>query len=284
MQDSYSRGIPIKFDGLDATGGTLEMYHFGNSLVGISRILKNSAHFAFRHEYARRLDKPYVRILARPPQEGSYILEAVAVAQTGYPLLQPMLEDITWELITTVVGAIFLRRSGRREEMDRLLGLVHNLIEQQGIRDKGARKELVGIVHHLIDANQSAVLHALQPVGKTCASLQVGETEANAPVIDLPTVDSIRSEGELIVRDDKTYRGRLDSITLHTKSCKIELEEEEGKYYSGKMMDPEILEIENKYTKALHQGSILEFTAKALTTQDGDIKTLYISDAEITDG
>lgn len=138
MEDSYSRGIPIKFEGLDATGGTLEMYYFGNSLVGISRILKNSAHFAFRHEYAKRLDKPHVRILARPPREGTYILEAVAVAQTGYPLLQPMLEDVTWKLITTVVGAIFLRRSGRREEMNRLLGMVENLIEKQGISDKDA--------------------------------------------------------------------------------------------------------------------------------------------------
>ncbi len=284
MEDSYSRGIPIKFEGLDATGGTLEMYYFGNSLVGISRILKNSAHFAFRHEYAKRLDKPYVRILARPPREGSYVLEAVAIAQTGYPLLQPMLEDVTWELITTVVGAIFLRRSGRREEMNRLLGMIENLIEQQGIRDENARKDLVGIVHRLIDANQTSVRHALHPVGKTCASLQVGDTEANAPVIDLPTVDSIRSEGELVVQDDKTYRGRLDSITLHTKSCKIELEGQEGKYYSGKIMDPVILEEENKYTKALHQRSILQFTAKALTTQDGDIKTLYISDSEVVGG
>ena len=284
MQDSYSRGIPITFEGLDAAGGSLEMYHFGNSLVGISRILKNSAHFAFRHEYARRLDKPYVRILARPPREGSYVLEAVAIAQTGLPLLQPMLEDVTWELITTVVGAIFLRRSGRREEMKQLLGMVGNLIEQQGIRDEGARKDLVDIVHRLIDANQSAVRDALHPVGKTCASLQVGDTKANAPVIDLPTVDSIRSEEELIVQDDKTYRGRLDSITLHTKSCKIELEGQEGKYYSGKIMDPAILEEENKYTKALHQRLILQFTAKALTTQDGNIKTLYISDSEVAGG
>ena len=284
MEDSYSRGIPIKFEGLDATGASLEMYHFGKSLIGISRILKNSAHFAFRHEYARRLDKPYVRILARPPQKGSYILEAVAVAQTGYPLLQPMLEDVTWKLITTVVGAIFLRRSGRREEMGRLLGMVENLIEQQGIRDQSARQDLVEIVHRLIDANQSAVRDALHPVGKTCASLQVGEIEANAPVIDLPTVDSIKSEGELFVEEDETYRGRLDSITLHTKSCKIELEEQEGKYYSGKIMDPEILEGKNKYTRALHHRLILQFTAKALVTKEGDIKTLYISDAEVADG
>lgn len=86
------------------------------------------------------------------------------------------------------------------------------------------------------------------------------------------------------MQDDKTYRGRLDSITLHTKSCKIELEGQEGKYYSGKIMDPVILEEENKYTKALHQRSILQFTAKALTTQDGDIKTLYISDSEVVGG
>ena len=284
MQDSYSRGIPIIFEGLDAASGSLEMYHLGNSLVGISRILKNSAHFAFRHEYAKRLDKPYVRILARPPQEGSYILEAVAVAQTGFPLLQPMLENVTWELITTVVGAIFLRRSGRREEMSRLLGMVERLIEHQGIRDESARKDLVEIVHRLIDANQGAVRAAVHPVGKTCASLQVGKTEANAPIIDLPTVDSIRSEGELNVQDDATFRGRLDSVTLHTKSCKIELEEREGKYYSGKIMDPAILEEENKYTRSLHQGLLMEFTAKTLTTKDGDIKTLYISDAEIVDG
>ena len=81
--------------------------------------------------------------------------------------------------------------------MERLLNTIDGLIEQQGIQQEATRKDLVGIVHRLIDANQNAVRYAVHPIGKTCGSLQVGDAEAEAPIIDLATVDSIRAEGEL---------------------------------------------------------------------------------------
>lgn len=284
MDYAMSRPFVIRFDGLDATNETLDMRQFGQSLIGISRILKNSAHFAIRHEYAERHHKPHVQIMARPPQDGCFLLEAAAVATTSFPLLQPLLEEVTWELITTVTGAIFLRRSGRQREMERAFDTIDNLVEQQGIQNAGIRQDLVGIAHRLIDANQSAVRDALNPVGKTCSSLQVGNTEAGAPIIDAATADAIRSKEDLRVEDAKRYRGKLDSITKHTKSCKIELVGDEGRYTPGKITDPEIFGIENVYTRALNEDRPIEFTAKALTTEEGVVKRLYISDAEIIDG
>lgn len=284
MDYALSRPIVIRFEGLDAANHTLEMRHLGTSLVGIGRILKNSSHFAFRHEYAKRHDKPHIRIMVRPPEERCFALEAIAIAATGYPLLQPMLADITWRLISTVTGAIFLGHSSRRNDMERLFNTIDGLIEQQGIQQEATRKDLVGIVHRLIDANQNAVRDAVRPIGKTCGSLQVGDTEAEAPIIDLATVDSIRAEGELDVDEEKTYLGTLDGLTLHTKHCRIELEGQEGKYTPGKITDPEILKDENLYTRALHERSKLRFTGKALLTKDGSVKTLYVSNAEIDRG
>lgn len=284
MEYAMSRSIVIRFDGLDATNELLDMRQFGQSLIGISRILKNSAHFAIRHEYAERYHKPHVQIMARPPKDGCVILEAIAIAATAFPLLQPLLENVTWELITTLTGAIFLRRSGRQREMERSLDTIDKLVEQQGIQNAGIRKDLVGIAHKLIDANQSAVREALYPVGKTCSSLQIGDTEAGAPIIDAATADAIRSKEDLQVQEAKLYQGNIDSITKHTKSCKIELHGDEGHYTSGKITDPDIINAENVYTRALNEDKPIEFTAQALITEDGTVKRLYISSAEIISG
>ncbi len=67
MDYAMSRPFVIRFDGLDAINESLDMRQFGQSLLGISRILKNSAHFAIRHEYAERHHKPHIQIMARPP-------------------------------------------------------------------------------------------------------------------------------------------------------------------------------------------------------------------------
>ncbi len=168
--------------------------------------------------------------------------------------------------------------------MERALDTIDKLVERQGIQNAGIRSDLVGIVHKLIDANQPAVRDALHPVGKTCTSLQIGDTEAGAPLIDAATADAIRSKEDLRVDDAKRYRGKLDSITKHTRSCKIELDDDEGHYTPGKITDPEILQVENTYTRALNEDKPIEFTAKALTTMEGVVKRLYISDAEIVDG
>ena len=128
MDYALSRPIVIRFEGLDAANRTLEMRHLGTSLVGIGRILKNSSHFAFRHEYAKRHDKPHIRIMVRPPEERCFALEAIGIAATGYPLLQPMLADITWRLISTVTGAIFLGHSSRQNDMERLLNTIDGLV------------------------------------------------------------------------------------------------------------------------------------------------------------
>ena len=163
-------------------------------------------------------------------------------------------------------------------ESERMHDHIDTLIKQQG----DTSSSLLKIVDKLVDSNAQATKDAVRPIGTSCNTLQIGPKEEAPPVIDLPTADVIRAEGELEVSNDKTFRAKLDSVTLHTKACRVELADNPGRFIAGKITDPQLLIPENVYTLALHKQQSLELQGKTVT-KEGEIKTIYISHARIVD-
>ena len=290
MAEPLLHPFRIWYDGLDASEHYMDIEPLGESLRGVGQILRASTHFAFQHEYNKRKDKSYVRILVQPPRPGTWWCDAVAVAATQYPLLAPLSQKILWETSFATAKAILFRRSGRRDLTDSTMAMVEKCIDnqargldavaglarEQGERDLIVKQHLMEIIERLIDSNQPAAKNAVRPIGVSCNRMRLGEGQ-DEPTIDEPMADAIRSQEDLEVMDEKEYLIRLDGITLHTRSCKFEIAGQEGRYVNGKITDPAILQPDNPYTRSLNSHSEIRVRAKA--TMKGDNPHLfYISD------
>ena len=213
----------------------MDIEPLGESLRGVGKILRASTHFAFLHEYNKRKDKSYIRILVQPPKPGTWWCDAVAVAATQYPLLLPLSQKILWEPSIATARAILFRRSGRRDLTDSTMAIVAKCIDnqagaldtvaglakEQGERDLIANQRLMDIAERLIDSTQPAAKNAVMPIGVSCNRMRLGEGQ-DEPTIDEPMADAIRSPEDLEIMDEKQYLIHLDGITLHTRSCKFE--------------------------------------------------------------
>ena len=290
MAEPLLRPFRIWYDGLDASEHYMDIEPLGEALQGVGQILRASTHFAFRHEYNKRKDKSYIRILVQPPRPGTWWCDAVAVAATQYPLLVPLSEAVLWETSINVARAILFRRSGRRDLTDRTMDMleksidnqarafdtVADLFREQSERDAIAKGRLMDIAERLIASNQTAARNAVRPIGVSCNRMRLGEGQ-DEPMIDEPMADAIRSQEDLEVMDEQEYLIRLDGITLHTRSCKFEIVGQEGRYVNGRITDPAVLQPDNPYTQSLNNHSELRVRAKA--TMKGDNPHLfYISD------
>ena len=286
----------IWYDGLDASEHYMDIEPLGESLRGVGQILRASTHFAFQHEYNKRKDKSYVRILVQPPRPGTWWCDAVAVAATQYPLLLPLSQKILWETSIATARAILFRRSGRRDLTDSTMAMVAKCIDnqvgaldtvaglakevvglakEQGERDLIANQRLMDIAERLIDNTQPAAKNAVKPIGISCNRMRLGEGQ-DEPTIDEPMADAIRSTEDLEVMDEKEYLIRLDGVTLHTRSCKFEIAGQEGRYVNGKITDPAILQPDNQYTQSLNNHSEIRVRAKA-TMKGDNLHLFYIS-------
>lgn len=274
--------IQIRYEGLDAANHALEMHLAAPSISGIAQIARVAADFALTHDYVGRPRNSSVRILMRPPSEKCFHYELIAVAATQYPLITDFIKHISFELMTSIMSAIFLRRSGRSQEMDRHLDVIDKLLEQSGADRLDERQKTFELLNRALDAVQPAVRRAITPIGQTCGSVEVGEEDYGGAVIDFATKEAILSKDDAQIGDEAEYIVRLDGLSLKGKNCRALIVDGDGRIIPGKITDPAILLVENVYTDALHRQVPLRIRAKSLI-REGRMATLYISDARPLD-
>ena len=305
MAKPLIRPFRVWYDGLDASDQQMDIETLGESLQGVGRILRVSTHFAFRHEYNKRRDKSYVRILVEPPKPGTWWCDAIAVAAPQYSLLAYVAEHVIWETAINVAKATLFHRSGRREANDRIMDLLEKSLQAQSKavdaivevaenkdaaimtlaetlrerveRDAGTTDQLFDVVKRLVDSQQVSAKKAVKPIGSTCSRMCLGDPDEES-FIDEAMASAIQSEEDVEVMDEKNYTVRFDGITLHTRACKVEVVGQEGRYVSGKITDPELSMPNNIYTNAFNTRSPLVVRAKE-TRRGGELVQLYISDA-----
>lgn len=89
--------------------------------------------------------------------------------------------------------------------------------------------------------------------------------------------DAIRAKEILEVGDMEKIRVRVDGVTIHNRSLKVELPEYPGKFYSAEVRDPAFDQTPNIYTAAI--GQFLDVEAKPTRRPNGDLVKLYIMNA-----
>ncbi len=273
MSDNY---LIIRFEGLDAQDNLIEIQSFGQSLIGINRLVGNGLHFYETGECLKKGKLSPFLIKTKPPEIGSYELAIILAESKAYlPLIHDIILSRPSKILGNLLSGLLLKMGGREQDSTEKLNAVVDLYERINQDRADERRH----VENVIDKLNPHARQVVYPIGKSSDNM-VLEYNGETTNIDLPIADSIRSKERLEVGEMETIETTIDGIFLSQKQIKIPHPTEIGKYTIGRVSDPVFLDTPNIYTDALSNQKPVKLTAKIRKNQNGIIKDIYVLNAE----
>lgn len=276
MLDDLGSAIQIRYDGLDAERHEIEMSALSESLRGLSRIIGACGTLAATDRFVRHADAFAVRVIVSPPEAKCFEFWALVKLVGEQPYLSATAATLTAGFIAYVVKSAI----GSREEMEHLRKALEFAIKEQGDRQQAVVDRLLGTVDKLADSLRSSVKSALAPIGETATSLTISDKSQKFLVsAGQREKDNLLGEDEVTVDDERSYKIKISQLDIESGRCKIRLEHEPLKRYTGKITDPALMTLNNEYVLSMAAKESIAVRAKA-AIKDGDIDMLFISNVE----
>lgn len=274
MDGTISAAILIRYDGRDADRHEIDLGDLGESLKGLSRIISVTGNFAATDKFVQHKDALSVRVVASPPE--AHCFEIMAWLKWGAE--NPYFSATVSGLTVALIGYVFKRSSGQREEMKHLKDSLDRAITELGGRDRSTVERLLDTVDRMVDALRPAVRQAVTPIGQTASTLTIGDgSSGNRVVLDQSDRDAIMQEGETEITSERTFSVEITGLSMENGSCKLALDDDPEARVTGQVTDPQVMRANNPYALAMAGKRRLNVRAKALL-RDGEIEKLYISD------
>jgi hypothetical protein len=265
--------IPIRYDGLDAERHQIDLYLLGESIRGLARILAVTGHFLSTGTYAKQFQALDVKVYVSEPKANCFSVHAVIEFAKQYQILSGSIV-----MLPTLLSWIFARASNNRTEMKALQQSLDKAIAQIGAQNTELVPRLLSTLERLAESLRPAMRDAVAPVGKSCTRMSLGPET----VIDEPTAEAIRSTDADDLTNERSWVIRITELDRETASAKVRLEDDdalEDKRFRAVITDPAIALISNPYVYAFAGQQVIKVRGKA-TLKDGEIQTLFISNAE----
>jgi hypothetical protein len=285
MQRGDEMGIPfnpilLKYEGLDADAGMVGLGELGQSIQGASKLLGVAGNLVVTGQYAKKAPALAVRVMVAPPRQGSY--ELAAIVMSIAPLIAPVfppIADLTQRAATKaiegIVNYVIAKISGKPNEAEKALDVAETALKEMGRTSRAA----IGAVERMAANQRAAVRLFVAPVGETCATAQIGNTDNGAIKVDTEARALIDASDAIEVGPESTFDVLISELDLKNRSCKVSLhaDDDPDRRVPGEITDPVIREPHNPYSEALAAKRWIKVRGKAELI-DGDIERLYISD------
>ena len=277
-EEPLGEPIVIRFDGLDADRHELELRSLSEALDGLSRIIGASSHFAVTQEISLRKDQQTVRVVARAPRDGCFVIDAFVQFSHHHPMFKEYAIATVAGLTVVSISYIFARAAGKKEEM-RLLGeALQSSIRELGHRDQPTIDRLLNTVDRMAESLRPAVKKAVAPIGTSARTMTVSAASRTMSVGEAEK-SAIISPAGLSVDDERSYSVLISELDMQTGACHVELDGEAGRRHAARITDPVCALPNNVYVLSMAAQERLSVRAKA-TYREGDIERLFISNAE----
>ena len=282
----------VRFDGRDASEHEIDLGQFGHSMIGLNKAVHEGLYVAVNGNIPKRGARLDIVVRAKPPHAGCVDLESVVVAASGFlPLLYEMLLNGGKEFLFHFLSFLLARLGGRGKEADPhfelMLEALHemhdaNLADRKDERAKHYESEAAwrDAFLALVDKLREPARNVVAPVGRTAEILTIVPppgSRSPATVIDVPMADAIRSKEPLEVGEMERIRVKIDGITLHNRTIKIEDPQQPGRYINAEVRDPAFDLEPNIYKEAV--GHELTLDVKPTKRLNGEIAKLYVMGA-----
>ena len=280
------RGIPVKYSGLYTDDHLIDLQDFGISLQGLAKLSNSVVDFYLHGRIAKSSQLYQVRLFAKPPADGSLLIDIIALLQSGQlPLYMPVLCDLAEHFIPPLVKAIIAKTLKRpdmvEKTVDGLLELAHRHAEFSHDVHQGHMRDKAWLQSHidtLASRNRAPLRQAVKPIGTTCRQIEFGKSDDSAhALITEAEASALASPDNLKVEDMREYRVVFEGVDTTNGSCKVKFDD--SSVVPGKITDPALQNPLNVYTHSLDTQKPITISAKAVT-KDGAIVRLFISDGK----
>ncbi|MFC4169826.1 DUF7946 domain-containing protein [Teichococcus aestuarii] len=281
MSDESERAltfpVEVRFDGRDTDRHLIDMDELSRSLKGLSRIISAASHFASTHEAAHHRDAMDVRVLVEEARAGCYSFTAIVQLVEASPLLTGVLGTAIPSVAGTIISYIFVRNSGKKEEMKHLRAIAEEAIRQAGNRDDRIVERMLATIDRLADSLRPAARDAVAPVGGSAGQISIAVGAAKMEV-GIPEAEAIRAETPQEVGSESSYTILLTELDMTTGSCRYTDIKSGVARLKGQITDPAVHIPMNAYVSAMASQRPLVVRAKP-TLRQGVLDRLFISDA-----
>ena len=277
MAEDRFHPIIIRYDGLDADQGQIELAALAKSLEGASKLIGVAAHYVVTGQYVKKAPALAVRVLARETRSKCFEIVAVVTTITSQTTL-PFLKELGSHTIEYIVNYILAKFGGRKSDMDRMLNLIEKALAENGLTARAALDSNVKIVEALAANQRPAARMFVTPVGTTCATARLGGSDRSL-AIDKAMRDAITAPDAVEISEERTFRVLISELDMQTGGCKVSIEDDEDpdRRCPCEVIDPLVKTANNPYVAAMKEQLWVTVQAKA-QIKDGDLDKLYISD------
>jgi len=273
--------IRIQFDGLDADSHLVELGTLATSLQGASKLLASGGQVALLGKFSKKDLNNTVRVLALPPQPGSYEIWVILAALGGtavaplLPYIDVAVRTAATKVTEALVNATIARWAGRAKEAETANNVAVRALEEMGHTARSAMQ----MAERVAMANLASTRQLVSPIGLTAQTMQIGHADSGAFQITLQDRQEIGKSEPIDIGDEQVLSVRISELDLVTKTCKVSLVAEDyaGRRISGQITDPQILVPNNPYSTAFDSQTPLFIKCKPQYA-DGELDRLYISD------
>lgn len=266
--------INVRFDGLDADDHVIDMRLFGEAMIGLERTLSAGLN-ALATGSVQPRSKLMLAIKATPPRDGCVQLDAVVeLAQGVLPLLKPVLVGAGGMIAKHLISAVIKRFGGSKAQSASEVEKVLDLMKLEKEDRQRERETILGVIDRL----RPAAIQMMAPVGRSAEKLTVSSANDDEPTaFDVPMAQALRSRTDLEVSEMQPMRLKVDGITVHTRTLKVEDPDVPGRYVTAEVRDPAFTDGENVYTQSVTK--MIDVQAKA-TYREGVLHRIHIMDAK----
>jgi hypothetical protein len=288
--------VEFRFEGLDSSENQIDFYDVSQALIGFQRSLAITTHLVLNNQIIVQAPSlKNARILATPPQPGSWEIVAMVVGSVGaftFAAGQIPKNSALGHLIHSAYDYIISSLLGFHVDYDKSLGQ-----QYEELKSRNAQGELKPLTQQRLESAaekcEAAVKEMHRPIWKSRTadsavlisridihSNQVGER------LDIETYDFIDAEKES--DDIHDYVGSVSSYNLNTFKGRIFVEKEErpiaflllgnarDAWSTGKIA----YSLAENVRRSLSAESKISFRAFEVRTRSGRLKRLNIFEIE----
>lgn len=276
--------IRFRYVGGDADMHAIDMRLFGESLIGLDRIISDGLIAIVNERVPKRGERAPLILKAKEPEQGSveiqgFLQEAQGLLALGMPLLLSCGADLVWDWVKSVIYFY----SGKRDLADTAMeAIVQMQQDQLAARDRSEQRaheerlEMLAILRDTIGRLGPAAAQSVAPIGPSVRVLGITTADKPPVEVDEPTADLLREHGEIEIGDLQQMVLRTEGFIFHTKKLSVE-HPDRGGFLLADVQDPLFAEESNPYTLAAQRKALIRVQAKP-GYRSGRLEKLYIMD------
>lgn len=261
----------IRYEGIHAENGAMDMVLLGKSLEGYGRIFAAAGTFADTGVVVRNTDAMTVTMRVTAPRPGSFVVDGFLtwVNQSALAI------GVSVAATAPIMEFILKRLSNQKQGSD--IQSVIELLREHLYWSKDQDLRNRALIEKLVEQQLSAARSAVMPISRSASSISVQHEGKELCVWTQADKEVIETKQPKVIQPQQIYEIWITELDIATGAAKVAFSPGATDRLRAKISDPLVSEATNPYAAALYSQSPILVQAKA-EIQDNAIVTLHISD------